>query len=388
MPTQSQNNPRVLTRGELTKFRASFFIDDAKTMPIIPIDPLLYPSYRIVDINGMTVQSGVGVQEALNGYWLTEFQVAKDAPLAYNKQRWRIEWSIVSNDNRQIEFTEEFDVRDVIVSANTNREIKTIALAGKPHLVTTRMTVQPFRLSLDVLQGNAQIITTKNYPNDIQFRVDGDSYVFYYTIPAGILSCNTGYSLLWSVQECASSTVDFEFQNVWSVSPFSFQAMSSLRMLIDRFQKRLGRVQAYEDSDLFEYLMQGLSVINGWYPTTTFISDQLPGPIHHFWILASAWYALNAQYLLETDMAFNFSGQTVTLDYDHTSALDTAMGRMMSHLNDHLTPAKMAVVRAGTPVGVFAGKPIRLNALHNFTYRLQSFNSGGVVDLLSKIGLL
>jgi hypothetical protein len=41
-------------------------------------------------------------------------------------------------------------------------------------------------------------------------------------------------------------------------------------MLIDKFQVRVGRLQAYEDSDLLEYITQGLRVVNSKYPTTNY----------------------------------------------------------------------------------------------------------------------
>ncbi len=57
--TTEENNPRILTRGTTRKFRVGFFTDGSKATPLIPKDPLVYPSYEILDINGVAIQSGV-----------------------------------------------------------------------------------------------------------------------------------------------------------------------------------------------------------------------------------------------------------------------------------------------------------------------------------------
>ena len=107
-----------------------------------------------------------------------------------------------------------------------------------------------------------------------------------------------------------------------------------------------------------------------------------------FILLGAAWYALNAQYLMEVDLGFAFSGQTVTLDYDHAPMLAEAINRFKDYLDNAVSPAKLSFIRATSSVGVFAGKPMGFRALHRFTFPLQSFQSGDIIQTLSNIGIL
>jgi hypothetical protein len=107
-----------------------------------------------------------------------------------------------------------------------------------------------------------------------------------------------------------------------------------------------------------------------------------------FVLLAAGWYGLNAQYLTEVDLGFAFSGQTVTLDYDHAPMLAEAINRFKDFLDSNVTPAKVALIRSTSPVGVFAGKPMGFRAIHRFTFPLQSFQSGDIIQTLSNIGIL
>jgi intein/homing endonuclease len=84
-------------------------------------------------------------------------------------------------------------------------------------------------------------------------------------------------------------------------------------MLIDKLQKRLGVIQAYEDSDLVEYLTRGAELVNSGYPTTYFGYATMPQmlTVHH--LLFSGWYALQAQGLLSTEVSFSFCVDENTL---------------------------------------------------------------------------
>ena len=75
---------RYFTRGEVAVFRTSFYADVANTIPLVPLDTLLYPAYTIYDINNNAVQSGVGTPEVAPGSYKVEWLVPRDAPLSHD----------------------------------------------------------------------------------------------------------------------------------------------------------------------------------------------------------------------------------------------------------------------------------------------------------------
>ena len=161
-------------------------------------------------------------------------------------------------------------------------------------------------------------------------------------------------------------------------------------MLIDKLQKRLGIVQAYEDSDIVEYLARGAELVNSIYPTTFFGFQTMPGAltVHH--LLYSGWYALQAQGLLSTEISFSFSGQTVTLEHDQSSGLADIAGRWQEFLSTTLPAAKMALVRRNAPVGTVAGRQYRMVDVNLFTFKTSSIQGGTnqILSQMTTLGLL
>lgn len=416
MGTSSNSSSRIQTRGELTEFRVSFFADANNTTPLVPISPA-YPAYTIYDLNGIPIQTGVGTTP-VSGQWTAQFQVPKDAPLTYFHQapqrygdegqgapltadtsgRYRIEWQMVTDANQQVNFVEEFDVRDIAVTQSLNRELKSLVLAGDPFRLTYRAATLPYLVRMRlVTRGNEACPAVEQTfdssqplanQGDLKWVKDGDSYVFYADIAANVTQPNTAYIVIWSVTETSLSMPDNSWNIVTAVNTNLWPLMTSLRMLIDRFQKRVGRLQAFEESDLLEYLGQGLRMVNLSYPTTGYTMDTFPDDMQELVLLAAGWWGLQAQKLLEVDLAFNFSGQSVTLSVDRTAGLDSSASTMMTLFNERIGPAKMAYVRKAGGVGTFAGRSYNYRSQYQFVYKISQGNANQLMQTLSKIGLL
>lgn len=404
--TTEDDIPRILQRGTTQKFRVGFFTDGSKSTPLVPKDPLVYPSYSILDPSGVTVQSGVMEQDGGPGEYSAVWTVPNDAELSNPNQRYEFKSNIITNLNAQADITHQFDVCDEVVTAQEDRSQCYIILSGCEERRMIRRTSRidlenDGSLTLQVIlgntasnnflpigpQGTTDIVSLEN--GQIIEVPDGDSFVYYYDIPPDILVNNCSYIALWTIRQNAVSAKETQFQLIRSVDGQVLNLTVQLRQLIDKFQKQRGRVQAYEDSDLVEYLDRGLEIINTTHPLTNFNLNSLAGgPFNAFVLIAAAWYGLNAQYLVEVDLAFAFSGQTVTLDYDHAPMLAEAINRFKDYLDQNVSPAKIAFIRATTPVGVFAGKPMGFRALHRFTFPLQNFHSGDIIQTLSNIGIL
>lgn len=416
MPSTSKNTPRIFTRGETTQFQVGFFADDALAVPLVPLDPS-YPQYTIYDPSGTAIQTGVGIQ-ASPGNFKLDFLVPKDAPLSYfqqapqrfgdegqgepltaNDARYRIEWQLLTAENFQVTFVEEFDVRDIAVTQSQSRELKYLTMAGAPLRILFRTTVLPYSATVKLLvRGNdacpaadgsfdsSQIPANQG---EIKYARDGDSYVLYLDVKKDITQPNTAYIALWELMETQFAVPRHEYQVVVAIQPSLLPMMTSLRMLIDKFQKRLGRLQAYEDSDLLEYISQGVRLVNSSHPVTAFPISAMPDELMSLVLLAAGWWGLKAQSILETDLDFNFSGQSVTLTVSRASALDSSAASMMEMFNSQIVPVKTALVRQQRGVGTFAGRGYSYRNSYNYIFKISSLGSNSLLlNTLSKIGLL
>jgi len=387
-----------LLRKETHVFRETFFKDPECAVPMVSLDSSKYPSYQIIDINGQIVAAGLATIDGTIGNFRVEFFVPADAPISNDDRRWRIEWLFIDEDNRQFEKTTEFDVRDVDVTATQIRDQKYLGMPCKPFRVSIRELRRPFSVRLDVTNANnpTEIISENvifpgsGSPSETLLTEvrDGETVIYYYDIPEGMLCQGRVYQAVWTISESIAAAPQFAFQIITVPPANILQFFPSLRMVIDKYQKRRETIQAYQDSDIYEYLTRGLEIVNGWHPLTGYLIHQVPSPLIPFWMLAGQIWGLNAQHLLETDLQFSFGGQTVTLDYDHTGNLDTAIQRAISFLTDNLTRTKTPLLRRASAAGVFAGRPYRYTGIHNFVFPIASYSSFDYITLISNLGLL
>lgn len=396
MAIENQTN-RIFLRRDTAVFRVNFFSDVALTMPVSPLDATQYPSYAVYDVNNNSIQSGVGQPEASPGRYKAEFIVPNDAPLSWDQKRWRIEWHMVSNDSppRQYDFVEEFDVTSPVITASENREQKIITLVASDTRVILRQSRRPVDLELSVFYGNNisnTIVSGATLDGGaIQEVPDGDSLVYYYDIPGTLIgpNCQT-FSVIWKVRNSVADPQSFIYQVLTAVTPQMLSEVTSVRMLVDKLQKRMGLASAYEDSDIVEYLARGQELVNSVYPTTFYSFGFMPNELLVYHVLFSAWYGLMAQSILNAELGINFSGQTVTLDYDPSGAISDVAGKWMEFANENLPKVKMAMLRRGSAVGTVAGRGMRAADLNTFVYKIASLHGGhsSIVGMLNRLGLL
>src|SRR5690606_17640747 len=140
---------------------------------------------------------------------------------------------------------------------------------------------------------------------------------------------------------------------VWAVTP---QILLAARQLEDFINKaRLENIipeLEYTQADLLECLARGLSYFNGLQPTiTNFTGTNMQGHLLDAWLTCSAMYALGAQIQAEGALAFDFGGQTTSLNIDRTPAIESALGRIESQIENSVKPLKKLLAKAGVIAG-------------------------------------
>jgi len=320
-----------------------------------------------------------------------DFTPSAAASLSTEQLSWYIKWVFLSNDDRQVTFVERFDVVDEVTTETATTAQQVCGLSNKIIRTFVEVSVVPFDINLNVYQVTDYtnpVIANKTYPSSVS-RVKNSStggYVYYYNIPANTLSINTEYLAVWDITETVASVPTTVVQKIRVIYFPVLTKIAQIRMLIDKVQKQSGRVHAYEDEDIIEYITQGLKLVNSIFPITSYTEITVPDSLDFYWTIASAWYGLNAQYMLEADTAFNFSGQTVTLDADRTGFIESELGRLWDLLAEHLPKLKMRLVRkaglgtiatrpyAGTNIVV--GQPLLSSLERMLGFSLSSWFSG------------
>lgn len=136
---------------------------------------------------------------------------------------------------------------------------------------------------------------------------------------------------------------------VWPITPQVLIAASQLEDFLNK--ARIQNVVAeldYTQPDLVQYLHRGLALFNSFIPhVTAFDGTNMQGHLYDAWLQCSSYYALASQLQAEGAMAFDFSGQTVSLNVDRTPAIESALGRIESSLEQNVKPLKRLLAKAG-----------------------------------------
>jgi len=363
----TQATSRVLTRGNLEFFVFQFFYDTALTLPVAPYDPLMYPSFKIMSPEGSLIAQGVAVVGSITGEWKVGWVVPKDASLNTVNKRYTFQTVMVDAELRQFETSFEFDVVESAIPAQEPELQQLATLVGKSLRVFFKNTVRPVSLNVVVVPRgqDANILHSANFtfppplvfgPNDLHEYEEGTHYVYYTDTPP---FASTGlYSAIWSVRDNPIASEDFEHQSIEIVATTTMHMVKSVRMLIDKLQKKLGIVYAYRAEDMLEYVRQGMGLVNSYWPPTNFTPNDAPASLEAYITLAAAWWGLNAQRILYAETNFSFSGQTVTLEYNPGADIDSVITNFKEYLDTNLSNVKKQLVRSSRSVGAVSTRPM------------------------------
>ena len=121
---------KTFSRNELAYFTAGFYTDKTKSTPITPISES-YPTYAIKNPTGDIVHSGTAVAYSTPGVYRVEFTIPSNAQLSTDYDNWVIEWTMISNNNRQLQYKENFQVVDARIETPTDTSIIQVAPENK-----------------------------------------------------------------------------------------------------------------------------------------------------------------------------------------------------------------------------------------------------------------
>lgn len=165
------------------------------------------------------------------------------------------------------------------------------------------------------------------------------------------------YSVMWKFFN-NQSQVFRESAALWIVNPSIVQAIEDVKSKINKARQTLFGTpdSQYPSTEVLKWLRRGMDLFNNAYGVfTSFDMTNAMGGVREFWLLCAEKAALEAQYGLEAEKAFNFSGSAISLDVDRTGAIDSMISKIQSQLDQELKPLKQNLIIKGNTSGDGSG---------------------------------
>ncbi|RKZ82983.1 MAG: hypothetical protein DRQ39_10050 [Gammaproteobacteria bacterium] len=376
-------SPQKVVRGTAVLFQELFVEEDGT--PLLPGDPSAYPSVSIISSTEEVVQTGVATQVIGSpGRWQFSWFVPADVDLSPSDTPWRIDWMLLTNGGRQITRSAHFVIIDNIEATPEDRQYFNLTFSGQTERLIVKFKDVQEAVQLTIIDPGGVSVTLTPRIEEVK---QGQFYMYYADTDALV---RTGcYLVIWNTRQTAVSPPNTFVQQVRVPELFFWQLQPDFRLLIDKIQKKIGHVQAYSDSDLYGYLQRGVEILNQTNPVSNWNLTNFPTHFGFttFLLAAATWWGLQAQYLSEAELSFNYSGQTVTLDVDRTGFYADAMGRLKDYLDKDLQNTKRNALRR-VSVGSIATRPYDFG-LQSLVTRVQTVNGGSsqILPLFSRLGL-
>ena len=178
-----------------------------------------------------------------------------------------------------------------------------------------------------------------------------DRTAVYIPVPTGGLEPRLSSYMVRVRLKTGARSVTYPFK-LWTLTPTMSKAMTFLEDFLNkaRVENVIPQLE-YTSGDLLGYLERGLYMFNRLIHTTGFTGTNMQGMLFDAWTVGSCYYALSSQLLAEGQLAFDFSGQGVSLNVDRTPQLDAALGRIESDIDNRIVPFKKEIVKQGVTGG-------------------------------------
>jgi hypothetical protein len=341
----------------------------------------------IKDLNGVLQWQGPASVNYDSGNWQVTFIVPMDAALSTADKSWTIDWSFVTDEGTVINIVTEFDVVEeteelperflllpedfkstvsfCLPEKATSVELEIIDEGD--HSIFSTTEISDFntyannagytyeiefdtRESLDLHQGNPH---DKSHGGHIPKHgyLDGG-------MPRRLLHFGKWqpgrYIFRFSYRIPSKHGVQYEIVLAHIVANNYWRLYPSVMTILDKARKKQTLVSHYSMGDVHEYLLRGIAMINiappqitNWNLQNFPIGGQWWGglDLSHFLVTAACLVGLQSQVNMYSDLGFAFSGQTITLDYDPSSALGGMIDTYLHEINEKLPSSKELVLR-------------------------------------------
>ena len=165
------------------------------------------------------------------------------------------------------------------------------------------------------------------------------------------------YKVLWKFWNVPAQTFR-ESASLHIVNPTIIQAIEDVKSKVNKARQTLYGTpdSQFPSTEIMKWLRRGMDAFNGSYGVlTAFDMTNAMAGIREYWLMYAEKMALDAQYLLEGEKAFNFSGAAISLDVDRTGFLDSMSSKLQGILDNEVKPFKQNLLMKGYNKGDGSG---------------------------------
>lgn len=355
-------------RGTHAFFRATFVDEDNE--PLVAADPKTYPAVQIKNPEGEVFFQGVGNALGTTGEYVFPWFVPEDAEINVPPNQWTIEWFFTNLHGHDRSTEEFFNVADKVIPDIIEHQYTYLARDGTRERLVLPLETKPAEIGLSIQNSGfnnlwcvGEVATDSKDASEgtpvgdrkIGLVIEDGMYKYYYNTEA---LTEGEYPVFWDVRETTASVKE-SYQQLIRVPENQYWLFNKpLRMLIDKLRKRLSTFQGYTEDEIYEFIIRGVGFVNGINPATDWTLKTIPTRevlgVAEAVIFAAAKYALTAQQVLETELAFDHGGQTVTL------SMNRDYSSVISMIDDYLSKfaeAKPRINRILCRAGIVGVRP-------------------------------
>lgn len=366
MTTQKDIIPTVV-EGDTISI-TELFLDDFDD-PVYPDDSVTGPEVFLYDNDEdrSVIANGVATPGQDPGSWKIDLAI----PMMdiVDDTRYQLKWSLLDDDGS----THTLKNFIVVQPATDNRETDTVYVkqmrgignvdltlpmpfnpdAGDTLLISAYKNNKPVFEGINVVPNNPEGITFTSTSTRTNIRIK-DCFEAKSLDP---------YTILFSLTVRGSVMPRMISQNLWVVTPQVVTAANHIEAYINKAKlENVIPALQYTFGDIVNYLYRGLNMFNQLPPLGTgFTGMNMQGHLLDAWLTCASYYALGSQLQAEGALAFDFSGQTVSLNIDRTPQIEGALGRVENQIESNIKPYKKMLVKSGITSGSGAEGGNKLN---------------------------
>lgn len=334
----------TLTKGETRQFSVKFPSNLTET-----------PSWTLFDEDDTLVFSGVASLGS-DGRWNATITVPTTTRLNNGEETWTLEFEATTTANRQLARQIELTVHD---NVDTWRAF---GLSFRPNASSLDDIVvypdQPSRISILLRDGydagNMNIASTiLTNPSPLSSTSNGYAYRISLPLSGVSLSTQSGGYYPYQFEVTAgfpTAPDDVNVKPVYLMTPSVITQVISLKRYLDK--ARLDEIDPnlqWGDEELVHFLMEGVQYINSVKDLSFWTIANIPPPLYSPLLMSAAWHALNARFIAEGMVNFDFQGSNTQLSFNRRDAIQTKMDELRSVLDNNLIPTKTAAFRTYGP---------------------------------------
>lgn len=331
-----------LTRGQSVVFskniKDSSGVEPSLSVPV---------NARIMDPSQNLVSQGTAFKNIETGLYDYSFVVPANAPFSTVEHSWTLDWSFQSG-TQVLDIITEFDV----VEDDNELPPRTLILSTKSkETIEFVLPAKATSIEFEILNYMDTVVYSTTNLNDFETTSTIKGYI--YGLPFDTTPYPNGDYMVRvraKIPNIRQTYVEIVIARI--VPNYFWFYVPQLQMYMDKVRKPGQLVQSYSMSDLYEYLSKGISMLNLVPPQITqWNINNVPGShngtfdISGYLVSAAACWGLQAQIVMYGELGFQFSGQTVTLDYDPSSSIGGTIETLLHNINEQFPKAKELMLR-------------------------------------------